>query len=242
MDDTTIRNELKPTGGDVAHTIAKAGLSLIPVVGGAASEILSAIIVPPLSKRRDKWLVSIAEGLKRLENEVKGFKIEELSKNDAFITTVAHATQSAIRNHQTEKLEALRNAVLNAALPNSIEEDTQLMFLHFVDEFTPWHLRLLKYFDNPLAYGQEHGITYLNWHMGGASTVLEHTFPELSGRREFYDQLAKDLFSRGLVQSSELHTTVSEQGMFASYTTAIGKQFISFITSPVQGEDKSSLS
>jgi hypothetical protein len=240
MDNQDIKEDLKPTGGDVGHTIAKAGLASIPVVGGAAAEIFSAIIVPPLSKRRDKWIISIAEGLKELEDEVKGFKAEELSKNDTFITTVTHATQAAIRNHQAEKLEALRNAVLNSALPNPISEDIQLIFLNFIDTLTPCHLRVLKFFENPRAWGEKHGITYPDWYTGSTSVALEHTFPELSGKREFYDLLVKDLFSRGLMNTDSLHTTVTGRGMLDSHTTAMGQQFISFITSPIHDTDKDS--
>lgn len=132
--------ELKPEIADVAHTAAKALITAIPVIGGAAAEFFSAIVVPPLSRRRDKWIEDIVEGLQTLEKQVDGFKIEELSHNEMFITTVMNASQTAIRNHQEEKLEALRNAVLNAALPNPPDDDLQLMFLNFVDTFTPWHL------------------------------------------------------------------------------------------------------
>lgn len=153
-----------------------------------------------------------------------------------FITTVMHASQTAIRNYQEEKLEALRNAVLNASLPNPPEEDIQLMFLNFVDALTTWHLRLLKFFENPQAWGQKHGISYPSWSIGAPSTVLEHTFPELRGRRELYNQLVKDLFSRGLMRAVSLDTMMSAQGMFASHVTAMGKQFIKFITSPLKDE------
>jgi hypothetical protein len=235
MDNSNIRDDLKPTGADAAHTVAKASLSSIPVIGGAAAEIFSAVFAPPLNKRRDKWLISIFDGLKRLEEEIKGFKIEELSKNDKFITVAMQASQAAIRNHQAEKLEALRNAVLNAALPNPVEEDIQLMFLHFVDELTPWHLRVLRLFDDPRAWGLKQGITYPESHLlGSSSKVLEHAFPELVGRRAFYDQLARDLFSRGLMKTDSLHTTITAQGMFASLTTDMGKQFINFVKAPVE--------
>lgn len=238
MADSNVRGKLKPGAGDIAHTIIKAGLSAIPYVGGPVAEIFSAIIIPPLSKRRDKWIESIVENLKNLEKEVEGFKIEELSQNPMFITAVMHATQIAIRNHQEEKLRALCNAVLNAALPNPPEEDIQLMFLSFIDTLTPWHLRVLKFFEDPQLYGQKHGISYPNWGMGGRATVLEHTFSELRGKREFYDQIAKDLFSRGLMKTDSLHTTVTAQGMFTSLTTEMGKQFIKYITFPIEGGDK----
>ncbi len=238
MSDSDIKSKPKEGAGDVAHTLVKAGLSAIPVIGGPAAEIFSAIIDPPLYKRRNEWIESIAKGLTTLEKKIDDFNIEALSQNEMFITTVMHASQAAIRNHQKEKLEALRNAVLNAALPNAPEEDIQLMFLDFVDTLTPWHLRLLKFFDNPQEWGRKNGITYPNWSMGGLSTVLEHTFPELRGRRDFYDQITKDLFVRGLMNTESLHGTMSSEGMFASRTTTMGKQFINFITSPIENDDE----
>ena len=231
---TKKNKKIRPKAGvkDVAHTIAKASISAIPVFGGPAAEIFSAIIVPPLSKRRDEWIESIVEGLKGLEKEVKGFKIEELSKKETFITTVMHASQAAIRNHQEEKLEALRNAVLNAALPNSPEEDMQLMFLNFVDLLTPWHLRILKLFQNPQEWAQKQGTDYSDRITGSPSVVLEDAFPELCGRDEFCGLLVKDLYSRGLMNGDTLKGMMSIQGMLASRTTSMGNQFIEFITSP----------
>lgn len=222
MDVSDIEIKPKAGAGDVAHTLVKAGLSAIPVLGGPAAEIFSAIVVPPLSNRRDEWIDSIVKGLNLLEKKIKDYNIETLSQNDMFITTVMHASQVAIRNHQKEKLEVLRKAILNAASPNAPEEDIQLMFLNFVDTFTPWHLRILKFFDNPQEWGRKSGITYPNWSMGGPSTVLEHTFPELRGRRDFYDQIVKDLFIRGLMSTESLHVTMTSQGMFASRTTSMG--------------------
>jgi len=90
---------------------------------------------------------SIAEGLKALEAEIEGFKMENLCDNEAFVSALVHASRVAIRNHQEEKLEALRNAVLNAALPNAPEESSELMFLDFVDSFTPWHIKVLARLD-----------------------------------------------------------------------------------------------
>lgn len=228
----------KPRRGkaDIGHTITKAGLSAIPVIGGPAAELLSAIISPPLSKRRDKWIESIAQGLQKLEHRMENFKIENLSQNDMFITTAMHATQAAIRNHQKEKLEALRNAVLNAALPNAPEEDIQLMFLNFVDRLTTWHLRILKFLDNPKTWGEKHAVEFPDWMSVGLSTALEHAMPELRGRREFYDLLANDLYSCGLMSVRILHNTMSVQDLSASSTTNLGKEFLRFITSPVEGD------
>ena len=107
------------------------------------------------------------------------------------------------------------------------------MFLNYVDSLTSWHLRILKFFVNPQEWGELHGIEYPSWGAGGPSTVLEHAFSELQGERTFYDQLVKDLFARGLMNTESLHTNMTVQGMFASRTTGIGQQFIAFITSPL---------
>jgi len=234
MHDSDRRSKPKAGAGDVVHTIAKAGISAIPMVGGPAAELFSSIIIPPLSRRRDEWIESIAEGLEALEEKIDDFNIDSLAQNDMFITTVMHASQAAIRNHQKEKREALRNAVLNAALPNAPEEDMQLMFLGFVDTLTSWHLRILKFFDDPKEWGKRNDIKYPDWTMGSLSQILEYTFPELKGRRDFYGQIFKDLFARGFTSTDSLHGTITSQGMFVSHTTNIGKQFIDFITSPIE--------
>jgi len=40
------------------------------------------------------------------------------------------------------------------------------------------------------------------------------------------------------MNTESLHVTMSSQGMFASHTTTMGKQFINFITSPIENDDE----
>ena len=214
----------EPEKRDKVHTAVKAVMALIPSIGGTAAELFSMVIAPPLEKRRNQWLDDIAERLKSLEEVVDGFRVEDLSQNETFITTMMHATQAAIRNHQQEKLEALRNAVLNAAMPKDTEDDRRLMFLNFIDELTPWHLRLLHFFDDPETWGSQHNINYPNWNSGGPDTILEFTFEELRGQGDFYDQLVRDLHYRGLMSIDSLHTIMTVQGMFTSRTTEMAKK------------------
>jgi len=160
------------------------------------------VIAPPLTKRCDEWMNSIAEGLKELEEKVEGFKIEELSKNEIFITTIMQASQAAVRNHQKEKLEALRNAVLNAALPNAPEEDLQMIFLGSIDSLTTWHVRILKLFDNPIEWFKQSGKKFPEVLFGGLENVLISAYPELRGQSGFFDQIFKDLYERGLTNAN----------------------------------------
>jgi len=223
--------------GDVAHTAARTGLSLIPVVGGSAKEIFNVIIAPPLAKRQAEWMEKVVEKLKELEKTVEDFKIENLSENENFITIVTHATLIAIRNHQKEKLEALRNATLNSALSPMVEEDLQLLFLNCIDELTPWHMRVLKFLDNPGEWIKQNKIPIPDYYVGGASTVLYAAFPELEKNKDFAKQLIRDLSVRGFASDwDSMNVTTTKGGMFANRTTSIGKQFLKFITSPLKKE------
>lgn len=214
----------EPARGDTAHTIARAGLSAIPFVGGPAVELFSSVIVPPLTKRRDEWIQSIAEGLKTLEQKVDGFTIETLAGNEAFVTAVMHASQVAIKNHQKEKIEALHNAVLNVASGKAPEEDEQMMFLNFIDTLTPWHVRVLGFYHDPTTYLKARGVKA---EMGDRlSGVVPQIFPELKGRYGLCGQIERDLLSYGLIQN--------EGQWYTRRTTDMGESFLKFISRPFE--------
>jgi len=142
-----IAKDLESSVGDYAHAGVRAGLSIAPFVGGPLVEFFTMVIAPPLEKRRDEWLIEIFTCLKKIEKEIEEFKIENLKKNENFISTLFYATQIAMRTHQQVKLEALKNAVINSILTPTVDENLQLIYLNLVDRYTPWHLKLLQFFD-----------------------------------------------------------------------------------------------
>ncbi|MEK5238061.1 hypothetical protein NST99_20415 [Paenibacillus sp. FSL L8-0470] len=227
-----IEKDLGNTSGDYLHSIAKAGLAAIPIIGGGASELFSLLIAPPLSKRRDAWLIRLAEGIDELRETISEFQIESLIDNEIFVTTVLQATQAALRNHHEEKLTALRNAVLNSAVGIDIDESIQLMFLNLVDSMTPWHLRVLLLFQNPEKWFEDNQRQAPQFSMGSPKGVLESAFNELNGKRSFYDILVKDLNTQGLLGIDSLHTMMTGSGAMAPRTTDFGNLFISYITPP----------
>ena len=108
MDENHITQRPKAGASDTAQTLAWAALSFVP----GTTELFSKIITLPLEKRPNEWIESIARALKELEAKLDHFNIEDRSQNDFFVMTVLQATQVAMHNHQHEKLDALRNAVL----------------------------------------------------------------------------------------------------------------------------------
>ena len=188
----------KKTAGDVVHAAKEAVFSLVP--GG--SQLFNLVLSSPLSKRRDAWLNALAERVAKLEQEGR-VKIEDLRNNDEFISTIMQASQVAIRNHQQVKLDALRNAVINAAVGRSPDDAKREMFLGIVDTFTIWHLRVFVFLADPT---QGIDAKQLNQDLTTGSfndviDVLQGAFSDLADQREFILKILDDLGRGGLILS-----------------------------------------
>lgn len=225
-----IPGEPKRSAADVAYAVIKAGVSAVPVAGGPAAELLGLIFGPPLEKRRDRWIDELASAVKEVQGKIEDLTPEKLSANEAFVTTAMRASEIAIRTHEEDKLDALRNAVVNTALPDAPNDTLQQIFLNYVDSLTAWHLRILAFFDDPADWGRKHNVRYPDWQMGAPSAVLECAMPELRGQRGFYDLIVNDLEQRGLKSGGGLHTTMTASGMLSPRIAPLGKEFLNFIS------------
>ena len=214
------------------HTFAKAVIGSIPLLGAAASELFTVILAPPLEKRRVEWMNDVAECLKELEERGE-LNLEDLQDNETFITTVMQASQAAIRNHQSEKREALRNAVLNAALPHAPEESIQQIFINQVDTFTVWHIRLLDLFKDPSAwFKREHEELTAPPSVGNLEQLITMAWPELNVQYEFLNVIVQELETKGLYSGGGLRAAMTPQGVYGKRTTTMGDSFLKFITAP----------
>ena len=222
----------KSTKGDIAYAAVKSVLGAIPIVGAATTELLNIIVTPPLERRRHEWMGAIGNALRNLE-EAKGINLENLRNNDVFLDIAIQATQTALRTSEKEKLEALKNAVLNATSFESPEESIQQMFLNFIDFLTVWHLRLLTFLNSPKVWSENNNLNFSNIRLAGMGTLIEKAFPMLRNKRDVYDQFGKDLFSRGLINGDNFHKTASIHSLLDSQTTRLGKLFINYITNPI---------
>ena len=195
---------------EVRHVALKAVASLVP--GG--SELVG-LLTSPLAQRRDDWFEDLERRLRDLEGRVEGFRFDDLRNNEQFISATLQATQAAIKTHQKEKLEALRNAVLNVAIGQSPGDDLQLIFLTIIDAFTPKHLQVLRF------------LTDRN----------QLTFRLLVAQRELVDPITNDLHTRGLVKDPrplEARNGYPPTGLLAVEweLTQLGRQFLEFVGAP----------
>jgi hypothetical protein len=224
----------KATKGDYAHLLARVGLSAIPVLGGPIKEFFNAAVKIPLSKHLIEWIEELYKEVQELEKKVDSFNLDSLSEDSVFATKFSYAVQLAIRNHQEEKLNALRNSLLNIAInkPADVEEAIQHLFLNYIDAFSIYHLKILKCLDNTKDWFKQNKLGNKKLpSMGGVADLLKIAFPEL--KREFYDQIVKDLIDKGLLQDFAPHSLMSNPGTVSTWTTDMGKRFLAFITSPI---------
>jgi hypothetical protein len=227
------RISYKKTAKDAAYEAGRAIVSILPAVGGPLQVLFENVFQAPLDKRKQAWLEELVGIVEELQKRIEGFRPEALAKSEAFISVALQASQIALRNHKREKLDALRNAVLNSALPTAPSEDEQIIFLRFVDDLTPSHLRLLTFLDSPARWMEVHEISHPDWFMGGVATVLEHCFPDFVNKRDIYDQLVQDLQTEGLATvGSYLHMMMTKDGMLATRTSSLGKRFLAFVSKP----------
>jgi hypothetical protein len=147
--------------------------------------IYESYVKSPANHRSDKFLLSLIEAIIEIQDKVQSFSPDK----PIFQTALISALGTAIRHHQEQELEALRKRVLNAGLPNAPEADIQRMFLNWLDEFTSWHLMLLRYL---------HEGTYND---------LQLVRDDLEVKCPFYNQVLQDLNAKGLIQLEEVYVT-----------------------------------
>jgi hypothetical protein len=200
-------------------------------VGAAGAELFEYVIKSPYEARQQKWMQDVGDAIADLRDR-QGVDVEALRRDPAFTDTVMEATQAALRTSDAEKHEALRNAIRNTAVSLAPEAAQRQMFIRFIDELTGWHLRLLDLFQDPQAWAKRTGVRLPDLMAGSLSSIVEAAFPELRTRRDLYDQWWRDLHTRGLVNTQDLHTMMSGSGLMSARTSGLGDRFLAFVRAP----------
>lgn len=220
-------------GQDVAREIGRALASLVPHGAGLVQVLFENVISPSLERRRQQSFEEVAEVVRDLQHDVADLTPVKLSQNEEFITVILQATQIAMRNHQAEKREALKNAVFNSAVPGALSDDEQVFFLRLTDTLTPRQILLLAFLHRPRDWLDDHKIAPPSLLTGAVADVIEHALPDTRGNRDYLKQLIRELQAAGLIQTGDIiFTTQSGAALYRRETTKRGEEFLQFITRP----------
>ena len=219
--------ELEPDA-EKLHRLARIGINSIPIAGGTLLEIFNSVLESPLNKRRTETMLQIGDVMNKLIEQRIVTEVG-LQQNEAFISTVSEVCAISLRNHQSEKLEALRNAVRNSALPSCPSDDYRQMFLNFVDRSTVTHIRMLRFADDPAGWFKSTNTQFPGYKLGDISGVVDAALPELIGHARLREATWDELWSRGLISP---HLNLDSKGpddTFERLTTDMGADLVRFI-------------
>lgn len=213
--------------------------AMVPGIGDAVATFLGGFFPSIRKRREDAWFNDLRGALNELARHA--VRVEDLKDNEAFHDIVCAASQAAMRTHLEEKRRALRNAIVNAALPDAPMESKQHMFVRLIEDLQDIHLHLLDLLANPQAYFASRNMQ-LPVHNGPvgmfydaessnaslrAVTLL--AFDTYRGQSELLDLVLAELNRRGLVTSTNLIVPCRRDEGIASQ---LGLEFLRFIRDP----------
>ncbi|MFI9561624.1 hypothetical protein [Nonomuraea endophytica] len=174
--------------------------------------------------------------MEELRQRFDAFDPDALVENESFVDAVMTATQTAFRTSQQEKIEVLRNAVLNSAIPDAPEPDIQQLCLELIDKLTPTHLRLLVLLNDPRGwFGQHPELTRPQFAMSSnRSQLITAALPDLGAKgHAIIERFYAALTDGGLVNGA-LQGMMTADGAWQAVTTDHGKAFLAFVRDPRQ--------
>lgn len=228
-----------PTHEDLLHSTASFLCNSVPGVG----ELFNFLFTAPAVKRRDNWIESLEQEIIKLQEQIPDI-LQRIKNNENTISAIMYASPLAIKTTNTEKLEALRNIIINTIICKNYEEYKIQMFLSFIDSFTEWHIRLLEYFSNPKNTANKY---IENYKLSKSQRIHSmqpfwDIYPNMFNEKPYLAIILDDLYSKNLLmvnkkvltQMYNLKDNFFKIGYpYNKETTNLGDEFLKFISTPL---------
>jgi hypothetical protein len=226
----------KSTKRELVEAAVEGAAGMVPIAGSPMAVAFAVAMGWTYNKRMTLWLDDLAKAVDDLQQKLDApLSFEELAEHPAFIDSVVHATRAAQATHQQQKLDALRNAVLNSTLVGAPDVDEQARFFRLIDQFTPAQLRMLAYLNDPAGWYQRHNIEQQQFMTGSRLHALQAALPEF-GSQDWALLVAKDLADNSLLIAN-LTGMVSGGAVYDALTTPLAKRLLAFIDDPREGRE-----
>lgn len=223
-------SEEKPLVADrpVSHSLA------IPAAAQARGPIfdfLDGAFQGLINRRQQKWNQRVAETIADIRSRTGETGAGEILASEHFLTVVTEATLIACRNHDEEKIKALRAAILHTALSDAPDEPIQMMFLRLIDYLTPLHLVTVAFLNDPVEWMKQHDMPDPRWPVGTSSALIQYCVVPVQGKPGIVEMIVRDLQGAGLVEQGHfLRMPMSGAGILQSHTTDCGRLFVRYIS------------
>lgn len=220
---------------DALAFAGKAALSMVPLVGSIATEVLAHALYSRQIQRQHEFNVAVARALTQAAEDT--LTVDDIVGSDEFIAALTRAQRSAAETADEGKRRRLATAVAHGGGWAPFTKSEREQFTRLVDDFDEVHVWLLHYFADPTAWLSERGRldSLSNIMLASVTTGLAQAFeqPE-SIWGDAVRQAAGDLDRNGLA-SIPLTTMMGADGILAQRTSTKGLRFLEFVSEPDHG-------
>jgi len=219
---------------EAAMRIGSAAVTSFIPGGAAIHECLMMLLGHRQNKKNREWLLDLE---RRLSERLTALESLPEQKAEVLTAITEQAFQSARRTFQAEKLEMLKQAVLNAVTTTAAEVDIAI-FMGLVDELAVPHLKLLREladYDNLLRDWRANARQGNAFVQQAPTPEMGWVFLRVGDSYEEPERCAKiafDLYTRGLIQTRNTiaPTTIQRELVNETTATKFGRAFINFLS------------
>lgn len=220
-------NPLESTAAETTVEFVSIALQAVPIAGGVLSGTATFFLDRQKNERLHKFLITLAEDLKRLEESINS----EFIRSDNFRDLTEDIFSKASETRQQEKLDALRAVFINSIVSSSprydeIEEVTNLIFT-----WQSRHLILLRVLNDPVTAYQEAGVTIseTEWDTIDIIEMFRKLLPDWED-----DQISRTVNDLQKAQVFYAPSFIISKGILQlrNQITPFGAKVLAFITHP----------
>jgi len=216
---------------DHAVAVAEAALSAIPKGGGIVASLMQSYIPSTLEQRRSEFINQLTDDFQRLQARVKDNRI----RSESFHITMVKTMRDALIEKHEAKLRAFRAIILNEAISEADNPETEF-FIKITEDLTGDHIRLLHVLSDPEGASRQNpalGKSIAEAAFSSNFTAfLEPALPGIPG--DHIPVLVDQLYTLGLItiERQALAVTMTSGGVLQRRTTPLADRYIRFITIP----------
>jgi hypothetical protein len=218
----------QPDDGQTLREAIEKGIEQVPVAGPITTFIASRFWAPSASRRLEEWLKEFADDFDR---HCEGCKVENLVKDEAFISASIQIARIVVGTHQREKWKYLRNALLNIAVGKGPSEELQQIFIYAIEAFSASHMKVLNFLRTGDRDLSDKGLwsAVSPYDIRDIGKAIRTLHPELAGQDSFVRYIMTDLRNWGF---TNLGGPDDPFPLGSDSITSMGVEFLNFVLSP----------
>ena len=221
-------DKLEPPKKDFADKLHEYFNEMAKTLTGGFFNPLINIVLPSFHQKRfENWCSEVFKAL--IELESKKITLQDLSNNLEFVSILKESMIIASKNHQIEKLDILRNCILNS-IESKYSFDTKFIFTKLIDKLSLSELIVFS-----ILYQNLEKFRNLNKYQE-IYELASSLKVDLGLSKDEFVYILKELETNGLIKASkdiEDDEIVRELDAFVSETE---KTYLPYITVTSFGE------